>query len=109
MALNFDRLTIKAQEALQAAQRDAEERGHQQIEAEHLLHALLGQEGGVAWPLLEKVGADPGGISKSLAEALDHLPRVSGLTQTYLSPGLNHVFNTALSEAEVAERRICQR
>ncbi|NOY86365.1 MAG: ATP-dependent chaperone ClpB [Deltaproteobacteria bacterium] len=101
MALNFDRLTIKAQEALQGAQRDAEERGHQQIEIEHLLHALLDQEGGgVIWPLVEKVGADPNGVKTALEDALDRMPRVSGLTQAYISPRLNNLFNLALTEAE---------
>ena len=101
MALNFDRLTIKAQEALQGAQRDAEERGHQQIEIEHLLHALLDQEGGgVIWPLVEKVEADPNGVKTALEDALDRMPRVSGLTQAYISPRLNNLFNLALTEAE---------
>lgn len=100
MALNFDRLTIKAQEAFQGAQRDAEERGQQQIEIEHLLYALLDKEGGVVWPLVEKVGADPNAVRTALEAALGRLPRVSGLTQTYIGPGLNNIFNLALTEAE---------
>jgi len=41
MAINFDKLTVKAQEALQESQREAENRGHQEISVEHLLLALL--------------------------------------------------------------------
>ena len=52
-----DKFTTKTQEALQAAQNDATERGHSELTNEHLLRAFLDQPEGVARPLLEKVGA----------------------------------------------------
>ncbi len=100
MAVNLEKLTIKAAEALQESQRDAENRGHQEIGIEHLLLVLISQEGGVVSPIIEKVGADPGGISGLLEKELESLPRVSGLNQAYISPGLNNLFNVALDEAE---------
>ncbi|UCF30459.1 MAG: ATP-dependent chaperone ClpB [bacterium] len=100
MAVNFDRLTIKAQEAFQEAQREAESRSHQQIDVEHLFRALLDQEGGVVVPLLEKIGVDPGSIRTKIDAELDRLPKVTGLTQVYISPRLNALFNLAQKEAE---------
>jgi ATP-dependent Clp protease ATP-binding subunit ClpB len=100
MAVNFDKLTVKAQEAVQESQREAENRNHQSIETEHLLKALLGQEGGVVHPIIEKVGADPADIETGLEEALGKFPRIDGLAQVYIGPRLNKLFNTALKEAE---------
>jgi ATP-dependent Clp protease ATP-binding subunit ClpB len=100
MAINFDKLTVKAQEALQEAQRGAENRGHQELEVEHLLTALLEQEGGVVLPIVEKVGADAGTIRESLEELLGKAPKVHGMVQVHLGKHLNTLFNTALAEAE---------
>lgn len=100
MAMNFDKLTVKAQEAVQESQREAENRSHQSIEVEHLLTALLNQEGGVVLPIIEKVGVDQGGIVNRLEEALSKFPKVEGLAQVYIGPRLNKLFNTALKEAE---------
>ena len=58
-----DRFTIKSQEALQAAQRLADERRNPQTTPEHLLAVLLEQDGGVVAPVLRKLGVDPGGRS----------------------------------------------
>jgi len=95
----FDKLTLKASEALQTAQEGAAKRHHQYIETEHLLLALLEQTDGVVLPLLKKLGTDPGRIKGDLEEALDRLPTVEGLVQTYLSPRLNKLFERAEQEA----------
>ncbi len=100
MSINFDKLTVKAQEALQEAQRGAESRGHQELEIEHLLAALLEQEGGVVLPIVEKVGADAGSINESLDELLGKVPKVHGMVQVHLGKHLNALFNTAHAEAE---------
>src|SRR4030081_351435 len=76
--LNPDRFTIKAQEALQAAQRLAEERRNPQLVPEHLLAVLLEQESGVVAPVLDKLGADPGSLRAAINSAIDALPTVSG-------------------------------
>jgi ATP-dependent Clp protease ATP-binding subunit ClpB len=76
--LNPDRFTIKTQEALQAAQRLAEERRNPELAPEHLLAVLLEQESGVVAPVLDKLGADPGSLRAAVNAALDALPTVSG-------------------------------
>ncbi|HYA86923.1 MAG TPA: ATP-dependent chaperone ClpB [Nitrospirota bacterium] len=96
----FDKLTIKASEALQAAQDGAAKRHHQYLETEHLLLALLEQTDGVVLPLLKKLGADPTRIKEDIDDALNNLPKVEGLVQTYLSPRLNKLFERAEQEAE---------
>jgi ATP-dependent Clp protease ATP-binding subunit ClpB len=96
----FDKLTLKAQEAVQAAQDMAAKRHHQQMDTEHLLLALVEQTDGVVLPLLKKLGADPGRIRADIEEALNKLPRVEGLVQTYLSPRLSRLFDKAEQEAE---------
>src|SRR5581483_5056157 len=73
-----DRFTIKSQEAIQAAQRLADERHNPQTTPEHLLAVLLEQDGGVVAPVLRKLGVDPASVRESLGPALDALPRVTG-------------------------------
>ena len=96
----FDKLTLKATEAVQTAQDLAAKRHHQHIEAEHLLVALLEQTDGIVQPLLKKLGADPGRIKGEVEEALNRLPKVEGLVQTYFSPRLGKLFERAEQEAE---------
>src|SRR5579884_3416426 len=72
-----DRFTIKAQEALQAAQQLADERRNPQTTPEHLLAVLLEQEGGVVAPVLRKLGADPAAVRQALGPALEGLPTLT--------------------------------
>src|ERR1700748_3721973 len=73
-----DRLTIKTQEALQAAQRLADDRRNPQTTPEHLRAVLLEQEGAVVVPVLRKRGVAPASIRQELGRALDALPKLSG-------------------------------
>ncbi len=99
--MRIDRLTVKAQEALQAAQREAEKRGHQQLDAEHLALALVRQDDGVVPPLLKKVGVDVGALGRDLERVLDRLPKVSGgAGQVYAAPRLQETVTRAEQEAE---------
>jgi ATP-dependent Clp protease ATP-binding subunit ClpB len=72
-----DRFTIKSQEALQAAQRLADERRNPQTRPEHLLAVLLEQGDGLVVPLLRKLGVDPAAVRATLAPALEALPRLT--------------------------------
>jgi ATP-dependent Clp protease ATP-binding subunit ClpB len=72
-----DRFTIKSQEALQAAQRLADERRNPQTTPEHLLAVLLEQEGGVVAPVLRKLGVEPAAVRQALAPALERLPALT--------------------------------
>src|SRR5438309_1393875 len=76
-----DRFTIKSQEAIQAAQRLADERRNPQTTPEHLLAVLLEQEGGIVAPVLRKLGVNPAAVRQSLGPALDALPKLSGTAQ----------------------------
>src|SRR5438270_13642206 len=73
-----DRFTIKSQEALEAAQRLADERRNPQTTPEHLLAVLLEQDAGVVVPVLRKLGSEPSAVRQALTPALDALPTVTG-------------------------------
>jgi ATP-dependent Clp protease ATP-binding subunit ClpB len=99
--IQFDRLTIKAQEAVIDAQKTAEQHQHQQVDVEHLLLALLNQTDGITPPLLKKLGVDPEVLRKELLQNLKDRPRVtgSGIGQLYATPRLNQAFDEAQTEA----------
>ncbi len=73
-----DRFTIKSQEALEAAQRLADERDNPQTTPEHLLAVLLEQDGGLVAPVLRKLGVEPATVRQDVGQALDALPTLSG-------------------------------
>jgi ATP-dependent Clp protease ATP-binding subunit ClpB len=98
--LRFDKLTVKAQEALQAAQEMGGRMGQQQIEPLHLLWALIAQGDGVVPPLLEKLGVSPTRLAADAEKQIERLPKVSGISQQYLSPATNKVLESAFDEAQ---------
>lgn len=100
--MRMDRLTIKAQETVQQAQALAEQNQNLQIDAEHLLTALLAQTDGVAVPLLQKLGVNTGLLAQQLQAEIQKLPRISGAAETAASitPRLRAIFNAAFEEAE---------
>jgi ATP-dependent Clp protease ATP-binding subunit ClpB len=100
--MNIDKFTLKAQEALQEAKSITERKHHQQIDAEHLLLALLGQKEGIVIPILQKLGANSDLIISQLENELNRIPQVTGrgVGQVYLSSRLNEIFNAAGKEAE---------
>src|ERR1700685_3791665 len=97
---NFDKLTVKAQQALQAAQEMGGRAGQQQIEPLHILWALLAQGDGVVPPLLEKLGVSPTGLTSEVEKQNERLPKVSGVADQYLSKSSNEVLERAFDEAE---------
>ena len=84
--MRLDKLTVKAQEAVQAAQSLADQHDHQAIEPEHLLLALLQQQEGVVSPLLAKLGARPDTRSAQVQAEITKLPKVQGGGRTYATP-----------------------
>ncbi len=100
MAFNLNKLTEKAQEAVLAAQRLAEERYHTQLEPEHLLHALVSQTEGVVPATLEKLGVTPRTVLAQVETALGALARAGGPTQVYISPRFRTVWEAAQREAD---------
>ena len=99
--MRLDKLTIKAQEALEASSGIADEYSAGQVESEHLLKALLNQADGIVRPMLGKVGADVRALDASLTETIAAMPKVSGMaSQLQVSPRLNTVVNDAFKAAE---------
>jgi ATP-dependent Clp protease ATP-binding subunit ClpB len=94
-----EKLTLKAQEALQAAQTQARRRDHQAVDVEHLLLALLEQDDGVAGPLLEKIGTHPSAVVARVEDELRALPRVSG-GEPYAGNRLLKLLDQAEAEAK---------
>lgn len=97
--LRYDKLTVKAQEALQEAQEAAARASQQQVEPLHILAALLAQGDGLVPPLLAKLGVSPEAVSAEVRREIDRLPKVSGAAQQYLSPASNEVLSKAFDEA----------
>ncbi|MDQ6692294.1 MAG: type VI secretion system ATPase TssH, partial [Candidatus Dormibacteraeota bacterium] len=98
--MRADRYTEKSQEALAAATREASDRGQQAVEPDHLLLALLEQEGGLARPLLRSAGMTQADLRPVLVSALERLPRVAGGGEPYASPALRQVLAQAENEAD---------
>lgn len=101
--MRLDKLTIKSQEALQEAQRFAENKGNQELQPEHLLWAILQDDEGIGTQILKRAGIDVLMLQKDTEAEVDRFPKVTGATplgQIYLSPRLKEVFETALKEAE---------
>jgi ATP-dependent Clp protease ATP-binding subunit ClpB len=99
--MRLEKLTIKAQEALAAAQDLTETRGHQEATPLHLLAALVAQEDGVVRAVLRKTGIDPEGVAHKLDEALDQRPKVKGATaDVYFGRALKDLFDEAGKQSE---------
>ncbi len=94
--MNLEKFTQKAQEALVTAQQAAQEHNHPQIEPEHLLWALVRQEGGVVPQLLAAMGVSPSEVAREVEGWFARMPRAYGGTQLALSPR----FQTALQLAD---------
>ena len=99
--MDFQKLTIKAQEAFASAQGDAIARGNPELTPEHLLAALVDQDGGVAPRILEKAGESPAALRARLEERLSRLPRMEGANaQPQASRSLRAALEAAFGEAE---------
>ncbi|MDP6445810.1 MAG: AAA family ATPase [Pirellulaceae bacterium] len=79
MAFRIDQLTVKAQEAVAAAQSLAQQDSHSHVDTLHLLAALLGEgEGGIVAPLLDRIGVAKGQLVANVESELERLPTISG-------------------------------
>jgi ATP-dependent Clp protease ATP-binding subunit ClpB len=98
--MRLDKFTLKAQEAVQAAQTLAAERNHQEVTPEHLLHALLEQHEGIVIPVLQRLGVDVSAVRDRLAKEIDKSPEVYGAAgQAYASQTFQSVLGAAWNEA----------
>jgi ATP-dependent Clp protease ATP-binding subunit ClpB len=103
--MDINRFTEKAQDAIRAAQTRAVRLGNQQVDVEHLLAALLEQEGGLAASILNRAEVDLVRLHQRLTQELDRLPKVSTPTgppdQIYITGRLQRLL--AEAEAEAAQ------
>jgi ATP-dependent Clp protease ATP-binding subunit ClpB len=95
----MEKMTLKAQEAVQNAISLAEKSQHQELRPEHLLLSLLEEKQGVVPAVLAKLGANVDAVRADVAVLLSKLPRVKG-TQTYMGDDFRHALDTAFDEAE---------
>lgn len=100
--MNPEKFTVKVQEAFNAAQSVATRYGHSELKPAHLLITLLEQEGGLAKPLIEKMGANAQALKSDIEDHLARQPKVSGPTQLYLSSDLRAV----MAEAEEQQKKL---
>jgi ATP-dependent Clp protease ATP-binding subunit ClpB len=98
--LRFDKMTLKAQEALQQANDVAARHENQQIEPIHLLEALVSQTDGVVPPLLARLGIHTEALSQEIEREISRLPKVQGFAQQHMGKPLNNVLERAFDEAE---------
>lgn len=98
--MKFDKLTIKAQEALASAQSLAQDEKHQVLDIPHLLTTLLAEQG-IPTEILEKLGVKPDIVRNLAKEELNKLPKVEGDDgHSYVSRELSKAFKTAENEAK---------
>jgi len=100
--LSFDRLTVKAAEAIQAAAADARGRGNPEVDTAHLLAALLDQEDGIVIPVLQKIGVSVDAVRTQTQAKIDRLAKVSGGSD----PRMNRDLAAALQHAEDKAREL---
>jgi ATP-dependent Clp protease ATP-binding subunit ClpB len=100
MPFRFDKLTIKAQEAVARSQELASSAGNPQIEPVHLLAALLDETDGIVRPLLDKLGVNAPQLESIVDTELKHLPRSSGGSPPGIGSALSKVLDAAQSEAD---------
>ncbi|MGC9021778.1 MAG: ATP-dependent chaperone ClpB [Dissulfurimicrobium sp.] len=109
--MQFDKLTLKSQEAIQEAQHLAQSRGHQQLEPEHLLRVMLSQHEGVAASVFKKMGVETSAILAEMDAVIEKLPQISGPGggQVYLSSALNKILERSFAiAAEMKDEYVSQ-
>ena len=108
--MDMNRMTEKSQEAIRLAQSTALQYGNQQVDVEHLLLAMLEQEGGLAPSILLRADVRLEALHKRLVQEIEKLPKVSG-GSTQAESGLHHQpsFESLYSgrrAGQAAQRRI---
>ena len=96
--MNIEHFTEKAREAVSDAAQLARQFNHNQVEVEHLLSALLAQEGGVVQQIIAKVGGDHAAAQRVITTELERMPHVFGGSEPSISPRLRKVLEDAWRE-----------
>jgi len=96
--MNIEHFTEKAREAISDAAQLARQHNHAQVEVEHLLAALLAQEGGVVQQVIAKAGGNLAAAQRIVNDELERLPQVYGGSEPGISPRLRKVLEDAWRE-----------
>ena len=100
MAINWEKMTVKSQAALQGAGQQATENGNPEILPLHLMASLLEDREGIVLPVLEKIGVPPQQLLSTVNAAIEKLPKIQGAQQSpSLGAALNKVLEQAFKEA----------
>ena len=100
MAIRWDKLTVKAQEAIQRAGEIASEHANPEIVPVHLLAALVEDKEGIVPPLLEKIGVQPNMVLTAAMREIERLPKLSNAAaQPSMSDGLSRLLDQAFKAA----------
>src|SRR5260370_36594988 len=97
-AMNIEHFTEKAREAISEAAQIATQQHHNQVEVEHLLAALLAQDGGVVQQVIAKIGGDLAAAQQTVNDGLERLPKIYGGSEPAISPRLRKVLEDAWRE-----------
>ncbi|HLW00227.1 MAG TPA: ATP-dependent chaperone ClpB [Ktedonobacterales bacterium] len=100
MAMKIERFTEKARDALGRAQEMAQTLNHPQVDAEHLLSALLEQDGGIVPEIITKIGSNPSLLRSQVNAELDRLPKVYGGLEPTVASRLRLTIEDAWKQAE---------
>ena len=98
--MNTNKYTQKTLEAVQDAQSIAQQNGNVELTTLHILHGLLSDEEGFVTQVLTSSGADVNGLLDEVTRQIEHLPKMSGNAQVYLSAEANNVLNAAEAKAD---------
>lgn len=98
--MRLDRLTQRAQEGLQSAQELAREQRNSQLEPEHLLVTLLGQQDSLVRSLITQLKVEPNRLLETADQTLKRLPKVDGVTQLFASPAFQKMMDQAWKETQ---------
>ena len=103
MSIRWDKMTVKAQEAMQAANNLASDHGNPELLPLHLLAALVEDREGIVAPVLAKIGVSADAVAAELRQEMERLPKVSGgsgVLQAHLSPTVTRILESAFKEAD---------
>ena len=110
MAIRWEKLTVKSQQAMEQAQERATELGNPEVLPVHLLLALVEDREGVIPSVLEKIGVPTERLEHELHQIEEKLPRVAGAAaQPSLSRALNSVFDQAFARPQTSKTSTCRR
>src|SRR3954470_23625560 len=99
MAIRWDKLTVKAQEAMQRASELASEHGNAEVMPAHVLAALLEDREGIVPPVLTRAGVQPEALREQIVRDIEKLPKLQNRAQEHISDSTAELLDIAFTEA----------